>query len=325
MILHPQLRALRGDAAPQHRAQARMLHCKEAWLALPGVRAVREDIADFAAGHALAECASLAALFDDSDPAAQTFARSFTDSHARELLADPLGQVAVPSATDGTLSVLRLIQIGNVSLALVALDGEALAMRPEPDTVDFGANEVWEHVISGEAEAELIECRSHDDHQADLRRTSITLQPGKVICRDSERLALQVRRIEGCLVTLRLQRRRARAGITREYELAEGRLVHLAAGNPRDSRIEMMMALLGRMKRTDAAPELAAVARDTGNRALRWQALRECLALDTLTGFQTLCAIAADPADSLCGAATELRDQLIRRHPQLGEIEPCLA
>ena len=93
--------------------------------------------------------------------------------------------------------------------------------------------------------------------------------------------------VDGCLVSLRLQRRPANAGPAREYELASGRLIHQAAGNPRDSRIEMMLALLGRMGRGDAAPLMARMAREDGSAALRWQALRECLALDYAGGLSS--------------------------------------
>ena len=115
------------------------------------------------------------------------------------------------------------------------------------------------------------------------------------------------------------------AGVTREYRLADGRLVHQAAGNPRDSRIELMMALLGRMDRADAAPLLAGIAQEQGSDALRWQALREALALDTLAGFQALTAIARSDDDALAPAAGTLRSQLVETYPQLAGVEPCPA
>ncbi len=115
------------------------------------------------------------------------------------------------------------------------------------------------------------------------------------------------------------------AGPTREFGLADAKLVHQAAGNVRDSRVEMVMALLGRMGRADAAPLLADIAREPGSAALRWQALRECLALETLTGFTALSAIARSPGDELAPAAGALRAQLVEAHPQLKEIEACPA
>lgn len=95
----------------------------------------------------------------------------------------------------------------------------------------------------------------------------------------------------------------------------------------RASRHEMMVALLGRMGRTEAAPEMAAMESEPGDDSLRWQALRECLALDTETGFRALCAVAGAAADPLAAAAGALRAQLVEAHPQLLALEdvPCRA
>ena len=85
------------------------------------------------------------------------------------------------------------------------------------------------------------------------------------------------------------------------------------------------MALLGRMDRADAAPLLAGIAQEQGSDALRWQALREALALDTLAGFQALTAIARSDDDALAPAAGTLRSQLVETYPQLAGVEPCPA
>ncbi|MDG2005376.1 MAG: hypothetical protein P8J20_18800 [Novosphingobium sp.] len=160
------------------------------------------------------------------------------------------------------------------------------------------------------------------------RRTAQVQVPGpmkQVTPWGIKRVGGSVRDVETCLVTLRLQRRLPDLGPTREYRLADGQLVHQAAGHVRDSRIEMTMALLGRMGREDAASLLAEVALEEGSAALRWQALRECLALDTLTGFTKLCAVVRSMDDELAPMAGALRSQLIEAHPQLAEIAECHA
>ena len=80
------------------------------------------------------------------------------------------------------------------------------------------------------------------------------------------------------------------------------------------------MALLGRMGRTDAAPQLAGIACEPGSAALRWQALRECLSLDTATGFDALSEVARRADDELAAAAGALRSQLVEAYPQLKEL-----
>ena len=104
---------------------------------------------------------------------------------------------------------------------------------------------------------------------------------------------------------------------TREYDFATGALLRQAAGDVRASRHEAMLALLGRMGRAEAAPVMAAIAREPGDDSLRWQALRECLALDTAAGFAALCEVARAPDDPLAEPAGALRAQLLEAHPGL--------
>ena len=124
---------------------------------------------------------------------------------------------------------------------------------------------------------------------------------------------------------LRLQRRTSAVDPVREYRLSDGCLVHQAAGTPRDSRLELTAALLGRMKRRDAAPMLAAMVEEHGSESLRWQSLRECLALDVAVGFPALCKLAEREGDPLQQPAEVLRAQLLARHPELKELSPCPA
>lgn len=55
----------------------------------------------------------------------------------------------------------------------------------------------------------------------------------------------------------------------------------------------------------------------TGDAQLRWQALRQCLALDAATGLPLLERIAKDHADPLCQAAWALLAQLQHERPSL--------
>ncbi|MBW8753992.1 MAG: hypothetical protein JF595_07545 [Sphingomonadales bacterium] len=323
MILHPDLRALRSDDAPQRDAQERLYHAVGQWRGGPQVAAVLAAVEALAGGGDLTECPALASLFDGKD--GRALALDFAAATTAALRAAPLGHVPLRHFTDGTISTLLLARTGNVTLSLIALDGAGLAARPEPTTADFGPSEIWEAVLAGHARGERIACRPLGERQAQLERRPIALAPGLSLHRDASREALLIRAVEGCLVMLRLQRRQPQAGPTREYALADGRLVHQAAGNPRDSRLELMIALLGRMSRADAAPLIAATAREQGSTALRWQALRECLALDTAAGFEALTAIAVSPEDALAPMAGALRSQLIEAHPQLAELEPCPA
>ena len=325
MIIHPDLRALRSDDAPQRDAQEALFAVVGAWRKRPHVAAILADLERFAGTGALSDCPSLAALFDEGAAHADELAAGFAREVSACLEREPLGHVPLRHFTDGTVSTLLLARSGNVTLSLVALDGEGLAARPDPVTVDFSPSEVRERVLAGTARAERIERLSADEAHAELTREQVGLSPGRVIARDALREALLVRRVDGCLVTLRLQRRRTGAGPTCEYRIADGKLVHQAAGNPRDSRVELMMALLGRMGRSDAVPMLAEIALEPGSTALRWQALRECLALDTGRGFAALTEVARSECDELARPAGAFRSQLVESYPQLLEIAACPA
>ena len=325
MIVHPELRALRGDPALQRHAQERLFAALRPWHQAETMVAVRAELADFAEGRTLVDCPALAALFDPQDDAALQLAQAFAAAGARGLAGAPLGYFPMRHFSDGVVSTLLLAHAGAVSLSLVAIDGAGLAERPPPAAVDFRPSEVCERVLAGRAVAERIVCHPLDQRRARLERRPVKLARGHVVRRDGAREALLLGAVEGCFVSLRLQRRRADDGPTREYALDDGRLLHQAASHPRDSRLELTMALLRRMGRADAAPHMADLARTAGSMALRWQALRECLALDTMAGFRTLTAIATAPADPLAGPAGALRAQLVETHPQLRELEPCPA
>jgi hypothetical protein len=322
VIIHPELRALREDDLPQRVAQTRLIAAADEWRRQAETADLLNQLDRFAAGAVLGECPVLDGLLCGPGRVARDFAKHFVRSQLAMLAESPLGHLAFRHFTDGSISTLLLARAGNVTLSLVAIDGEGLAERPMPASVSFSPSEMWEHVLAGAAQADLVE-REGEDH-VELKTSTLLLEEGTRISRDASRQALVLRVVEGRLVSLRLQRRQRQAGEACEYDRASGRLVHKAAGNPRDSRIELMVALLGRLQRRDAAPLIGALAREPGSAGLRWQALRECLALDTRTGFGALCALAASPDDPLAPPAGALRAQLIETYPQLARMVPCL-
>jgi hypothetical protein len=223
--------------------------------------------------------------------------------------------------------MLILARRGNVSLALQAIDGHGVARRPVPASASFAPGQTWERVLSGRAEARLIEIAGLRPGGAELAMRPLLLQPGDLSCRDGARQVVQFGSVDGVLVSLKLQRRETGGEPTREYALADGALLHQAANCARDSRLELALTLLGRMGRADAAPYLAAMAEESGNPSLRWQALRECLGLDTAVGFSALGTVARRADDTLAGPAGALRAQLLETYPQLAALEagglPC--
>lgn len=320
MLLRPELRALRSDDTPQRLAQAEAYRARDAWLALPETTELNADLAAFSAGCAMAECPSLAALFDEENGAAAQLVESFIAAMCGALDRAPLAHVPLRHFTDGTVSTLLMARSGRTSLLLVAIDGAALAQRPAPRSIGFAPIESWERVLAGSADAELVEARGAGQGRVSFHRRDAALHAGRVIIREGNRQTLLLHRVAGRLVSLKLQRRHARPAPAREYDLASGALLHQSAGQVRESRHELMIALLGRMGRRDAAPVLAEMAQEPGAEALRWEALRECLGLDSMAGARALAAIAADPADPLGPPAAAMRGQLLETYPELSGV-----
>jgi hypothetical protein len=315
--IHPELRALRSDDTPQREAQLAVARWVDAWRSNPRCAAVLSDFDRFAQAAPLAECPLLAALFDAEDQAAAQFAGGCMAALTQELMQAPLAHVPMRHFYDGTMATLLLAQSGDATLALCAIDGASLRQRPQPRAIRLAPVDTWEHVLAGSAAAQRFSAG------ADFRHEQVVLEPGTFTARNELRQAQLITEVTGTLVTLRLQRRHRSSEPAREYDRETGVLLHQTASNPQDSRHEMMLALLGRMQRADAAPVMAAMAMEPGSTALRWQSLRECLALDTAAGFASLTKVASSLDDPLAVPAGALRAQLIESYPQLKALEPC--
>ena len=60
---------------------------------------------------------------------------------------------------------------------------------------------------------------------------------------------------------------------------------------------------------------------ETGPDHRRWEAVRQALGLDPVTGFEALLKIVHSETDSLREHAHMVRAQLIESHPQLAELK----
>jgi len=319
--LHPEIRALLDDPSRLQAQQAAHQAAWEGWRGAPAPRAVFDAFAVFAGGTPLAAAPALAGLFDGTGKAAG-LAAGLVAACLPTLGAARFGQVPLRHSTTRAATTILLAREGAAALTLVALHGAGLALQPPAQSAAFAPAEEWDAVIAGTGEGRLVERHGAPG----LSVHALALEPGLALGRDAAREALLVDSARGTLVLLRLQRRRLGPAPVREFSLADGQQVHQSAATARESRQEIAVALLGRMGRTDAVPALADLARDgTAGDTLRWQALRECLALDTLTGFRTLAALACGVDDPLAPAAGALRAQLIEHYPVLAGIEPCPA
>lgn len=319
MLPNPAISGLNRDPEPQARAQAAVSSALAEWR-------VREDVAEllgafrrYADGEPLAALPALGRLFAEGGHYAGALVAPLVAGFCAALAGAPLGHVPLRHFTDGVISTLMIAREGPASLSLTAIDGVGLAARnarKPPASAAFSPTEEWDVVLAGTGAGRLVVRR----HGAP-RIEPIRLAPGLVLGREGAREALLFDGAEGALVLLRLQRRQTGTEPRCEVALADGSLLAQASSNARESRQEVAVALLGAMKRADAAPHLAELALEQGRgEGLRWQALRECLGIDTAEGFRALTSLARRSGDPLAMPAGALRAQLIEAHPVLAEI-----
>jgi hypothetical protein len=312
MRVDPAIAAMRGDRTLQRLAQATMIAACDGWRAEARVAPIFDELERYGGGAPLAECPGLARLFGPGEAAAP-FAGRFCAVYSAALAGEPFGQLPFRHNFDGALSTLLLARAGTAQLTLTALEPGDY----ETASVTFSEADRHDAVIAGAAQARATE-RSPD---GTLVHREVRLEPGCRLAFDLSRQALFVGWVERRLVTLRLHRTAPAPGPMREYARADGALLRQAAGNIRHSRHEMMLALIGRMMRREAAPLMAEIAVEAGPDSLRWEALRETLALDAAQGFAALCRVARSPLDPLAAPAGALRAQLIEAHPRLRAFE----
>ena len=319
MQLHDQIAALvRGEPLPRGEAMADAL---APWRAGRAGR-VLADLDRMNAGAEAADCPDLMALFAPGGETGRGFVVDLISAIAGGFAAQPLSRLPLGNTATPGLGVLFFGRIGGAVLAISVFDGAHWRGDAPGHITAFQPTTIDEVVIAGTGCGTLVSIVGEDGPGAvTLARRAVTLTPGTVITRDNRREELVLHRFAGQMVTLRLQRTSPGDGLVRDIDLDTGRVVHLSSADPGESRRQLMIALLGHMGRTTSAPVLAGLAgRVSASPGLRWQALRECLGLDTAAGFAALCAMAGDAADPLAGAAGALRAQLVEDHPVLEAI-----
>lgn len=315
MRIDPQVLALRGNASPQRDAQDAAFAAREAWRADPRAAGALGELAAYGKGAAFGECPALAAALGEHASAMELVGALF-ERMLPALRSEPLGQVPLRQFSGNGVSTLLLAHEGRAMLLLTAREAGSVPR----EAVSFSDGERHELVLAGEAEARLVRLGEARPETAQLAFADVPLQAQVSLALDLSCEALMTERVTRRLVSLRLTRAVEAPRPTREYRLSDGAFLHQASGDMRESRHELMLALLGRMGRADAVPVMAEMAAE-GSEHIRWQALRECLALDTAAGFGALCAIAREAADPLAGPAGALRAQLLEAHPVLAQLE----
>ena len=124
--------------------------------------------------------------------------------------------------------------------------------------------------------------------------------------------------VEQSVLLLQLSRTAEHPTAAREFDSESGQFLRSASGDKLTSRKVMALSVLGALEHRDALPVLGDVARDAWlDDDLRWEAVRQTLALDSASGMRLLNDLAEQSPDALAQPAARLRSQLLGAYPQL--------
>lgn len=310
MQVHPELAKLRSGDVPQPSCDAALA----AWRGLPDVAAVLAAVARYDAGEQLDDLPALARIASDH-AAALGFVAGLITLLIAALQAEPLAQLSMGHSAAPGMARLRLAGHARAGLTLVAFARRARVASPSALFEDCAVHEI---VVAGEGRALL-----HRLNDTSLTTGETALAPGMRLTRDGADAARQIIAVTRPLLMLQITREAARPQASREISLDDGRLIKSISGCKRSSQQVMALGVLGALAHRPALGEMERLARDgEAERDLRWEALRQLLALDAGRGLSALALLADRPEDSLAASAATLRRNLIAAHPDLAPLMP---
>lgn len=311
MQVHPAIAALRSDGAPQRRTDAALA----AWRALPQVAATIAALGCYGAGTALADLPDLARAVSDH-AAALALADGLIAPLLDMLRAEPLAQLPLGHSVTPGFARLQLARDGRAALTLTAF-----ARRPEavPVSALFEDGAAHEIVLAGAGRALF-----HRLAQGRLQSEALGCTPGVRITRNGPDEARQIVAVSRPLLVLQLTRSAERPAPSHEIALADGALIKSISGCKQTSQKMMALGVLGALQHHPAAAAMERLALDElAARDLRWEALRQLLALDAENGLAVLARLADGHEDQLAAPTAALRRDLVAAHPQLAAMEPA--
>jgi hypothetical protein len=230
------------------------------------------------------------------------------------LRAEPLAQLPFGHSVTPGFARLQLARNGRAALTLAAF-----ARRPKavPASALFEDGAAHEIVLAGAGNAmrhRLAEGRLHSE--------ALGCTPGTRITRNGPDEARQIVEVTRPLLVLQLIHAAERPAPSREIALADGTLIKTISGCKQTSQQMMALGVLGALQHRSAAAAMERLALDEqAARDLRWEALRQLLALDALRGLAVLARLADGHEDQLATPAAVLQRDLVAAHPQIAAME----
>lgn len=313
MIVDPAIAALRSDRASQRSVQARLLHLREDWRASDRVQALQRDLFALDRGADFDECRALARLFADH-ALAMGFAMDWSERLLRTLRDAPLGEVPFRHRHSSGYSTMQLLSCGGASLNLSAYERQDKLLWPQ--TAVFTDRKSVELILTGSVRGTCHRLIERDGSQSVLTQRTAWTAGDRI--ETGGQHTRQFVEVKGALLVLQVTCAPKRPGPTREYRLADSGLIRCASGNKDASRDMLALAVLGALEHHPSLGVMADVALDSSREAdLRWEAVRQTLALDPGRGFALLNRLAKRREDALAQPAIQLRGQLATAYPRL--------
>lgn len=318
MYLHPAIAALRSDPISQRRTKAAMADTLADWHNGRDIAAIAEELSRYAAGDCLSQLSALRALVSDLGEA-QRFLNAFTEHFMDALEREPLGEIPFRHGGNDGFFRMQILQRGGGVLSLMVY--EPIERSQEPQAALFADCTTHEIVVAGSARGvchDIIETRPGS---AAITSKAVRWSTGDIIAQTAQRQSRQIVEVSQSLVVLQLSRAPVQPLPTREYRLCDGALIHSVSGDKRASEKIMALCVLGAMGEARALPVLSDTALNRSHDPdLRWEAVRQSIALDAAAGMALLKVLEERGNDPLSGPAGELRDQLCRAHPGLQNL-----
>lgn len=218
-----------------------------------------------------------------------------------------------------------------VSISASVLSADILATLPPPATLVVpGRLSVVRYWRANDATLRRWHAaRADDDFVAAtappcVEGDPVVLRDGMTLRIDGRDTGQLIAAATSDLVMLTATIRRDASPFMREYAIDGGALVRVAALDEAAARTQMLLALLRQMGRADAADCFDAASRDPAF-FVRWQAMREWVALDAATALPRLRAMAHDPHPEVRQAAIQTASMVEQRLAGRVERVPCPA
>ncbi len=325
MQIHPDIAALRSDPTLQRHAQTPMTQAVAEWQSRSDVITLAQELAAYDAGDHLCSCHTLSGLIGNHEVASR-FIADWCDALLTPMMAQPLGQVPLRHNVAPGLATLQLMNTGGTALSLFVYS--ELGSIAEPQSAVFADREAHEIVLAGRAHGVQHQLTEIHSGRAHIVSSSRTYEAGNCVSQSAGVQTRDFLKVEGSMLLLQLTRVPAKPEPSREYLLPDGTLIHQVSANKRASQHFMAVDVLGAMERGDAVPVMRELALSLGDDAdLRWEAVRQTLALDAAQGMALLGRLSARLDDPIAQPAASLMQSLIAANARLADLakeaEPC--